>query len=66
MQELTLKMTKMFTTANLIISLPFTVEKNVTIPMNSTEKAVLANIQIVTSVTLDTKDVMNGWNEVKE
>lgn len=32
--------------------------------MNSTEKVVLANIQIVTSATLDTKVVMNGWNEV--
>ena len=59
-------MMKMFIIASLIISLPFTVEKNVTIFMNSTEKAVLANIQIVTSVTLDTKVVMNGWNEVKE
>ena len=59
-------MMKMFITASLIISLPFTVEKNVTIPMNSTEKAALVNIQIVTSVTLDTKVVMNGWNEVKE
>ena len=41
-------------------------KKNVAIPMNSTEKAVLANLQIVTSVTLDTKVVTNGWNEVKE
>ncbi len=44
----------------------FIVEKNVTIPMNGTEKAVLANIQIVTSVILDTKVVTNGWNEVEE
>ena len=64
LQELILRMMKMFISANLIANFVFIAEKSAIILMNIIEKVVLANIQIVTSAITDIKAVMNGLSEV--
>ena len=64
LQELILRMMKMFIIVRSIQGFAFIAEKGVTILMNIIEKAVLANIQIAMNVITDTKAVMNGLSEV--
>ena len=64
LQELILRMMKMFIIVRSIQGFAFIAEKSVTILMNIIEKAVLANIQIAMNVITDTKAVMNGLSEV--